>query len=156
VSKKHWLVFIIVTCLGVVLGIGDRFFYVGFNTSESLPYHLFIVIKGQEIHKGDYAAFVAPNNKRFKPTTYFVKQAAGVEGDNVSERSGIFFINNQPIGKCLKKDAKGRILTPGMTGNIPKDTYFMVGDHERSFDSRYAQMGWIPKDQLIGRAYPLF
>jgi len=126
------------------------------NTSASVPYRFFMVIKGKALSKGDYASFYAPGNGRYCDETLFTKQVAGIAGDLVTASNKTIWINEQKIGQVLERDSKGHFLSASSTGEIPVGFYFMAGIHEKSFDSRYQAMGFIPTAAIVGRAYPLF
>jgi type IV secretory pathway protease TraF len=59
------------------------------------------------------------------------------------------------IGRPKKQSKDGRILTPIKPKVIPKGMVFVSGEHERSFDSRYEELGLIPTKNLQGRLIAL-
>lgn len=59
------------------------------------------------------------------------------------------------IGKHKERSKDGRLLTPIKAGVIPQGKVFVVGDHERSFDSRYEELGLISEKVLQGRLLAL-
>jgi conjugal transfer pilin signal peptidase TrbI len=91
-----------------------------------------------------------------------IKKVAGMAGDRlVYDKEGNLWVNALWIGRALKigkhkKSAKdGRQLNPIKPGVIPAGKVFVVGNHERSFDSRYAELGLIPETALQGRLLAL-
>lgn len=126
-----------------------------FNMSESLDGYLFVILKNVEIRRGDQFAFHPPENRFFK-NTWFVKIAAGVEGDLVAVKDLSFFINDQYVGDAKTQTMNGDRLFPSSPGYIPAGYYFAWTPHKHSFDSRYEDIGWINKDRIIGRAYRIF
>jgi conjugal transfer pilin signal peptidase TrbI len=44
---------------------------------------------------------------------------------------------------------------PGPTGKIPPSHYYMAAPHPDSLDSRYALVGWIKDEHVIGRAFQI-
>jgi conjugal transfer pilin signal peptidase TrbI len=59
------------------------------------------------------------------------------------------------ISKSKTHSKDGRILTPIRPGFVPKGLVFVRGDHERSFDSRYEELGLIHEKDLQGRLIAL-
>jgi type IV secretory pathway protease TraF len=52
----------------------------------------------------------------------------------------------------------GNHFNPLTTVNmiIPADCYFVHGQQQPSFDSRYKEFGLICKQQIYGKTYPVF
>ncbi len=36
---------------------------------------------------------------------------------------------------------------------VPKGSYFVMGDNNESFDSRYIEVGFLRHEDVVGRAY---
>ena len=157
-QTSHLLSKVCVVLLLAILGILwlSKHIILAMNTSNSLPQTSFLIIKGKAIKRGDYVAFYAPSNPLYPGTLLFVKQVAGVEGDKVSEKDNVFHVNHQKIGLAQPHSSKGIPLHKGSTGIIPRGHYFVYTSHPRSFDSRYAEMGWVPLSHVVGRGLPLF
>ena len=49
----------------------------------------------------------------------------------------------------------GRPLERIAPGVIPPDRYFVFAEHADSHDSRYAEVGLVPRDRILGRAMAL-
>lgn len=129
-----------------------------YSPTDSLPHHLFLQCKHVSPKRGDYTCLDSPwYGGRV------IKKVEGIAGDKlVYDKDGnlwveTLWVNALWIGRTLKvgkpkKSAKdGRLLTPIAPGVIPQGKVFVVGDHERSFDSRYAELGLIPETALQGR-----
>jgi conjugal transfer pilin signal peptidase TrbI len=86
-----------------------------------------------------------------------VKEIAGTAGDTLTyDATGNLWVGRQlRVGKPRKKAKDGRTLTPIKPGVIPEGMAFVMGSHERSFDSRYEELGLVPKRHLRGRAIAL-
>tara|TARA_R110002096_G_scaffold365345_2_gene558704 strand:+ start:2269 stop:2769 length:501 start_codon:yes stop_codon:yes gene_type:complete len=119
------------------------------NYSESLPHWAFIIDRGREPHVGDMVFFVPPEN-RFYGDRPFVKKIAAGPGDRVSIIDHQLFINGEPLCELLEQAKDGSPLHPGPTGIIPDGQYFIHSNHERSYDSRYRDIGWISAGRIIG------
>lgn len=126
------------------------------NTTCSLPQKVFLVIKDKAFNKNEYIAFYAPYNRFYDNEVPFIKKVGGIADDKMTEINRLFYINYQKIGYAKLFSSKGIPLTKAKTGIIPKGYYFVYSPHPDSFDSRYAEIGLVPQERVIGRAFPLF
>lgn len=118
-----------------------------YSNTNSLPYHYFLELKQLTPNKGQYTVFESPwyGGK-------VIKEIAGTAGDLIKyDDEGKLWIDDQLIGLPKDKSIGGRSLTPLTSGVIPKGFVFLKGDHERSFDSRYAELGLVHVKNLQGR-----
>lgn len=146
-------------CVGVafvMVGWGiSPYVGVGFNISKSVDGYVFVVLKTQEPKKGELAAFYPPKND-FKNDHYFVKYIVGEPGDWVVRKNRSFFINDgrseRYVGDAKELSLKGIKLEASESGLIPAGYVYVATEHKDSFDSRYKQIGWIPKSSIFGRA----
>jgi len=140
---------------GVLLGLSTRF-SLTFNTSPSLPYHLFITNKMEHPkERGTFVKFMLPDT-RFFERKHWTKRIVGTPGDVVTVRGRKVFINGEFVGEAKRKSLKGRDLTPITPIVIPQGYYYVQADHIDSFDSRYKSLGLIHENVFIGRDYPVF
>lgn len=128
-----------------------------FSFTDSLPAHVWLVHLGQKPVRGDTIAFRIPKN-RFYPHRYggFLKIARGVAGDQVTREGRDFWIDGVFVGTAKQHSLRGLPLDPGPTGVLPPGHYFVWTPDVDSFDSRYADIGWISQDRVVGVARPLF
>lgn len=131
------------------------FLKLGFNLTNSIDGHVFLIVKGVEPKKGELAAFWPPEND-FYNNIWFVKYIKGVPGDSVVREGKLFYIAGEYIGAAKEHSRNGALLKPGKSGVIPSHSYFVWTPHEDSFDSRYEQIGLVPESRFIGRAYRIF
>jgi conjugal transfer pilin signal peptidase TrbI len=134
----------------------DAHYLFGLNATRSLPEQLFLIERGHFPRKGEYVAFRWHGGGNYRAGTVFIKTLAGVPGDVVSRRDGDYFVNGRPVGTAKPVSREGELLSPGPTGVLPKDRYYVAAPHPDSLDSRYALTGWIDATQIIGRAHGLF
>lgn len=142
----------------LVIGIGNVIrerTVLTINMSESLDGKVFLIIKSYghplEFQRNDYIAFIHP----WVPGL-LIKQIKGLPGDIIIHVNNKAFVNEEFIGPILTMSHDQRTLTPGTQGIIPQGSYFVTGEHERSFDSRYAEVGLLTNETIYGKAYKLF
>ena len=133
----------------------SHWYVFGFNIDSSLPGSVYLVIRGELPQRLDIAAFRAPPNPYYPEDAPFIKVARGVPGDCVSRHGREYLVNGVAIGSAKQKTRHGQPLTPGPTGTLPPGHFFFWTPHIDSYDSRYAEIGWITTDRILGRAVKL-
>ena len=122
------------------------------NLSDSLPDLIYLLDVGTPFEKGDLVQFPVPPgvpDPAFNKD--FVKKIVGVAGDEVERRDGVVFVGGAEVGRLQETTKQGRPLTPGPIGLIPPGFVFVQGLSERSYDSRYMDVGLIPVGRILGR-----
>ena len=65
------------------------------------------------------------------------------------------FLDGVAVGKAKAQALDGRRLEAVAPGVIPPGHYFLLGRHPDSHDSRYAEIGLVPRHRILGRAVAL-
>lgn len=130
------------------------------NVSPSLPYWAIWLDRGAIPQRGEIILFDPPSSplleKHFgKEPKPFGKRVSGMPGDVVTEKGRAFFVNGRQVAKAKLKSRLGEALTLGPTGTVPKGCYFVTTEHKDGFDSRYAAIGWICRQRIIGVGRPI-
>lgn len=147
---------VLLSCIGGVV-LFNLFFTVGINATESLPDHVFLILKqDRNIKKGDYVAFKWNGGGPYPAGLTFVKLVKGVEGDIVEENQRNFYVSGSYAGLAKERSLKGVPLDKGITGVIPSNHFYAYAPNKDSLDSRYALMGLVSYERIVGRAIPLF
>lgn len=120
------------------LGIFD--FLPFFDAGEDSTHHLFGAPE-----RGDVVVFESPTN----PDRDFIKRIIGVPGDKVEIRSGVVYINDEPLEESY---TKGTTTCPCGPWEVEEGHYFVLGDH-RSNSSDSRAIGQIPEESIIGKAW---
>jgi len=183
--KKQWVkgfcTFLVV--FGVIWQASNYVTLV-YSRTNSLPYSLFLNLKQVTPKRGQYTCFECPwyggrvikkivgmggdalfyddkgdlwieaasRDESLQVATFRVAtlRDASPRIDHYSTR-----VDFLKIGKHKQRSKDGRLLTPIKAGVIPQGKVFVVGDHERSFDSRYEELGLISEKVLQGRLLAL-
>lgn len=90
----------------------------------------------------------------YQDETYYIKRVIGLPGETVRiDENGTIFINDVPLEENYGREV---IIDPGNAYNgitLGEDQYFVLGDNRNhSSDSRFAAVGIIQGDRIIGRA----
>ena len=62
------------------------------------------------------------------------------------------FLDGEPVGRAKTHALDGRPLAAVSPAIIPPGHYYLHGDHVDSHDSRYAEIGLVPRARILGRA----
>ena len=65
------------------------------------------------------------------------------------------WIDGEYFGRAKPFSRDGRALAPIETVTIPPAHYYLHADHADSHDSRYAEIGLVPRERILGRAVAL-
>lgn len=100
---------------------------------------------------GDIVVFLPNGNEK---SHYYVKRVIGVPGDTVQIKDGEVYVN----GELFEDEEEfAPILDAELAADPVKlleDEYFVLGDNRNnSEDSRYANIGNVKKEYIIGKAW---
>lgn len=155
----RWLTYsmVVILSVGVLLLFLKPYYMLGINQTDSLPGLVYLVQKQEKPARGDLVVFRIPEGAKRYPRGYtFTKIAVGVAGDKVEFRGREVFVNGVSRGLAKPHSRHGEPLDLGPAGLIPAGHYFAWTPHKDSYDSRYADIGWVTPDRLEGRAIALF
>ena len=83
----------------------------------------------------------------------YLKTVRGVPGMRISvSEDGTVALDGAPVGRAKAQALDGRPLAAIAPGAIPPGHFFLHADHRDSHDSRYAEIGLVPRDRILGRA----
>jgi len=118
--------------------------------------HYLLMVKGASIKRGDIVS-IQGHIPQYIGNYNFTKRVVGLPGDQIIEsqthltlkaQNGAFSIT-LPL---LAQTKEGQPLTPLSHDVVPEGHIFVIGDHLRSFDSRYEEFGLVPLKKIYGKA----
>lgn len=127
-------------------------------TSESLEgVHYLLVRKSASINRGDIVAIQDHKPQYLEGSYLFTKRVVGLPGDNITKtKRGVEVkARNSSISTIfplLDQTIDRKPLTPLSVSIIPEEYVFVVGDHPRSFDSRYEEFGLVKMENIQGKS----
>lgn len=100
---------------------------------------------------GDVIVFLPNGNEK---SHYYIKRVVAAGGDTVQIINGVIYINGQPSDNV---HFTGTISDPGVAADpltLDSDECFVMGDNPGgSEDSRFANIGNVKSDYIIGKAW---
>ena len=83
----------------------------------------------------------------------YLKTVRGVPGMRVDiDADGTVRLDGIAAGRAKTRALDGRALAAIAPGVIPPGYYYLYADHADSHDSRYAEIGLVPRTRILGRA----
>ena len=166
-KRPLWL---FVPCVITIIGFIAYFSGIRYNTSDSLPYYIFRVVRlssNDVISRNDYVAFdptlisndiipIAIERQYITHRNLMIKRVAGIPGDNILLNNKEILINNIKESLIvLSSDSHGRFLNEYPTPiTLDINSYWLISNPEGGFDSRY--FGPVMRELFIYRAFPIF
>jgi conjugal transfer pilin signal peptidase TrbI len=145
-----------ITSLTLLWFVVPRYYTIGINDTDSLPYTLFLVRKGALPSVQDnYLVFKKQSNKRYG-NRFFVKRIGGRANDVITEENNRFYINGNYVGTAKAFSKDGEPVEKSPPGVIPEGYYFVYSLHKDSYDSKYKEIGLIAAGDVVGVAHPIF
>ena len=146
--------------LASLYGVVHANYRLAINQTPSLPYTLFLICLDEKVETGGLVAFRWHSGEPYPDGYTFTKRLLAGPGDIVTKKGRDFIIGDRTlvgkeVGLSLKKLFPNDELHEGKN-TIQINKYFVAGDHEYSLDSRYNLLGLVDKNDVIGRAYPIF
>lgn len=124
----------------------NNFFVVNLTPSIKTGIYFVLPVNKDELKIGDIVLFSMPDeiDKFVHEREYitnnchtFLKEIGALEKDRIKIENEKLYINDKFIGKIEKKDTLGRELPQITSFTVPKDYFFPIGTHQKSFDGRY-------------------
>jgi signal peptidase I len=135
---------------GTIL-VGDHLFLNKLLYGPEIPLVNVHLPRWKTIRRGDIVVFRYPRN----PEETFLKRVIAVGGDQVEIRSGVLYLNSNPVDEPYVVHRRplrsaNEQMTPAI---VPAGSLFVMGDNrDNSSDSR--DWGFVPEQNVIGE--PLF
>ena len=151
-SRGNRLLFWAVAAALVWLALASRI-YVNASWSDGAWGYVLLPLRGAP-GRGDVVVFDPPEAVG-SPVPY-LKTVRGLPGDHVEvDGKRRVRVNGEVLGVAKTHSRDGRSLKIVEPGVIPPGRFYVHADHVDSHDSRYAEVGLVPRERIRGRALAL-
>lgn len=136
--------------------VGDRIFVNKFIYGAGVPFTDLHLPAVREPRRGDIVVFISPEDKKKD----FVKRLIAVGGETVEIKDGRILVNGNAVQEPVSIRSvyyynAGDFGNEGAKIQVPKDSYFVLGDNSASSrDSRY--WGFVPRKSILGNAICIY
>ena len=122
-------------------------------SDEAWGYAVFPLF-GADPRIGDRVLFEPP--EELGSVVPYLKTVRGLPGMRIGvDKDRTVHVNGVPLGRAKTQALDGRPLVAVAGGGIPPGHYYLHADHPDSHDSRYAEIGPVPRARILGRAVAL-
>ena len=104
--------------------------------------------------RGDVVIFDPPD--ALGAAAPYLKTVRGLPGTVVGVDEKVWVsLDGERVGRAKAFALDGRPLVPIAPARIPPGHYYLHAGHPDSHDSRYAEIGLVPRERILGRAVAL-
>ena len=148
--RRHIALGVIIALAALWLGAASRIHVNASWSDESWGYAAFPLF-GEAPELGDRVLFEPP--EAVGSRVPYVKTVRGVPGMPIEVgEDGTVTLDGEPAGRAKTHALDGQPLAAIAPGIIPPGHYYLHADHADSHDSRYAEIGLVPRGRILGRA----
>ena len=129
--------------------------HISVTLTPSLEHRIFFLTEPESMNfkEGDYLLFHKQLDKA--QTDQLLKMVGCAPGQLLRVANSEYYCGEKYLGHALANDSKGKPLPRFIfNGPVPVGSLFMVGNHPRSYDSKY--FGFIHADSVFKKAYPIW
>lgn len=150
------ILIVLLVAFTLVYFIGMRTSVVGQSMAETLNGGDEILVnrfiyKVTNPKRNDIIVFLPNGNEK---SHFYVKRVIGVPGDTVRIDNGVIYVNGQAYKDEIETAAIEEAGLAAEEITLGSDEFFVLGDNRNnSEDSRYANIGNIKKEYIIGKAW---
>ena len=113
-----------------------------------------VPLLGADPRSGDRVLFEPPD--AVDAAVPYLKTVRGLPGSRVTvDADRTVRVDGAALARAKTRALDGRPLAAIAPGTIPSGHYYLHADHPDSHDSRYAEIGLVPRERILGRAVAL-
>ena len=128
--------------------------HVNASWSDAAWGYAVVPLFGEDPGIGDRVLFDPP--EALGAEVPWLKTVRGLPGMAITvDEDGTVTVGGVRLGRAKTHALDGRPLAAIAAGTIPEGHYFLHADHVDSHDSRYAEIGLVPRARIFGRAVAL-
>ena len=144
------LAYVLVSFFGIRTNVVGQAMEQTFENDDDILVNKFAYIISKP-KQGDVIVFLPNGNKK---SHYYVRRVVAVPGDTVQIKDGALYVNDELYKESTDVASMEDAGIASDAVKLEKDEYFVLGDNRNnSEDSRYANIGNVKRDYIIGKAW---
>ena len=148
--RRNVALAVMIALAALWLGAASRIHVNASWSDEAWGYAAFPLF-GEDPEIGDLVLFEPPEAVGSKVP--YLKTVRGLPGLRIEVgEDGTVLLDGAPAGRAKTFALDGRPLAAIAPGVIPPGHFYLHADHADSHDSRYAEIGLVPRGRILGRA----
>ncbi len=148
--RRHIGLAVMIALAILWLGLASRV-HVNASWSDGAWGYAAFPLFGEAPEVGDRVLFEPPEAVG-SPVPY-LKTVRGVPGMRIEvDEDRTVRLDGEPVARAKPHALDGRPLLAIAPGIVPQGHFYLHADHADSHDSRYAEIGLVPRGRIVGRA----
>ena len=148
--RRNVALAVMIALAALWLGAASRV-HVNASWSDEAWGYVAFPLFGEDPEIGDRVLFEPPDSVGSRVP--YLKTVRGLPGMTVSvDADGTVRLDGEPVGHAKTHALDGRPLAAIAPGVIPPGHFYVYADHADSHDSRYVEIGLVPRGRILGRA----
>ncbi len=148
--RRHIGLAVMIALAALWLGAASRV-HVNASWSDGAWGYAAFPLFGEEPAIGDRVLFEPPET--LGSAVPYLKTVRGVPGMHIEVgEDGSIRLDGEPVARAKAHALDGRPLAAIAPGIVPPGHFYLHADHVDSHDSRYAEIGLVPRARILGRA----
>ena len=144
------LAYVLVSFFGIRTNVVGQAMEQTLENDDDILVNKFVYIISKP-KQGDVIVFLPNGNKK---SHYYVRRVVAVPGDTVQIKDGALYVNDELYKESTDVASMEDAGIASDAVKLEKDEYFVLGDNRNnSEDSRYANIGNVKRDYIIGKAW---
>lgn len=150
VAAVIFMAYVCVSCFGVRTNVVGQAMAETLDNGDEVLINKFVYLVANP--KADDVIVFLPNGN--EKSHYYVRRVIGVPGDKVQIKDGAVYVNGVLHNERIEVASMEEAGIAGEEITLKEDEYFVLGDNRNnSEDSRYANIGNIKREHIIGQAW---
>ena len=150
IAAVIFIAYVCVSCFGVRTNVVGQAMSETLNNGDQVLINKFIYLVSSP-KSGDVIVFLPNGNEK---SHYYVRRVIGVPGDKIQIKDGAVYINGELYDEKIEVAAMEESGIAAEEMKLGDNEYFVLGDNRNnSEDSRYANIGNIKDEYIIGQAW---